>query len=165
MRAPRYPSLLHFWPAQLRNIDVSKRVPHGGGVMKRWYLVAAVAVGLWPVAGVRAQEGLAPTAPVVPAPGLKNGSVLTPSDGGWGSSSRLSIAKWSPFRNPATASTVEPTAPVSAQPQPQPLPPPPAAASGPDASCGPTGCGHAAPNRSCWARVKAFLHYHDSPTD
>src|SRR5436190_1819791 len=61
MRAPHYPSLLHFWPAQLRNTDVSKR--------------------------------------------------------------------------------------------------------GPDANCGPTGCGRAAPNRSCWARVKAFLCYHESPTD
>ena len=128
--------------------------------MKRWYLVAAVAVGLWPVAEARAQEGLAPTAPVVPAPILKNGSVLTPSDGGWGSSSRLSIAQWSPFRNPATASAVEPIAPVYAQP-------PSAVPSGPgfDASCAPAGCGRAAPNRSCWARLKAVLCYSDSPTD
>jgi hypothetical protein len=131
--------------------------------MKRWYLVAAVAVGLWPVAEVRAQEGLAPTAPVVPAPVLKNGSVLAPSEGGWGSSPRLSVAKWSPFRNPATASTVEPTASVYAQPQS--LSPQPAAVSGPDANCGPAGCARPARDRSCWSRVKALLGYHDSPTD
>jgi hypothetical protein len=83
--------------------------------MKRWYLAVAVA-GLWPVAELRAQEGLAPTAPVVPAPVLKNGNVLAPSDGnGWGSNPRMfSVAKWSPFRNPATASTVEPASGATA---------------------------------------------------
>src|SRR5438132_14392331 len=99
--------------------------------MKRWYLVAAVA-GLWPVADLRAQEGLAPTAPVVPAPVLQNGNVLTPTGSGWGSPNGMrpfAAAKWSPFRNPATASTVEPTAPTYVQS----LPPLPSGVSGPTA--------------------------------
>ena len=137
--------------------------------MKRLYLVAAVA-GLWPVAQLQAQEGLAPTAPVVPAPVLQNGKVLAPSaENGWGAPGGprlLAASKWSPFRNPATASAVEPIAPAYAQPL-QPLPPLPngvSAVSAPEANCGPAGCGKSARDRSCWARIKAFLCYHDSPT-
>jgi hypothetical protein len=132
-------------------------------MMKRLYLAAAVA-GLWPVAELRAQEGLAPTAPVVPAPILQNGNVLTPAGNGWGTGgSRLfTTPRWSPFRNPAVASTIEPTAlaPATAQP----LPPLPSGVSSPAADCGPNGCGRPARNRSCWERIRALLCYHDSPT-
>ncbi|MBN9119751.1 MAG: hypothetical protein J0I06_11440 [Planctomycetes bacterium] len=137
--------------------------------MKRWYLVAVVAVGLCPVAA-RAQEGLAPTVPVVPAPVLQNGNVLTPSGGsGWGAtgSPRLfSVAKWSPFRNPATASPVEPTAYAPAY-VPTTLPPLPSGvgAYAPEGNCGPGGCDRPGRSRSCWARIKAFLAFHDSPTE
>lgn len=128
--------------------------------MKRWYLVGAV-MSLWPVAAP-AQEGLAPTAPVVPAPMLHNGSVLTPSGSGeWGGRSRpFAVANWSPFRNPATAAPAEPAAPA------QPLPPLPAGVSGgPDANCAPGGCARPARDRSCWAGIRALLCYHDSPTE
>lgn len=142
--------------------------------MRRLYLVAAV-VGLWPVAAP-AQEGLAPTAPVVPAPVLQNGNVMTPGGSGWGTGGpRLfTSSKWSPFRNPATASPVEPTAAYAyAQPQSQPLPPLPSGLSGlggsagatPDANCGPAGCGKPGRDRSCWTRLKAFFCFHDSPTE
>jgi hypothetical protein len=131
--------------------------------MKRLYLVAAVA-SLCSVTQLRAQEGLAPTAPVVPAPVLQNGNLQTPSSGnGWGgggSPRLLPTAKWSPFRNPATASAVEPTAPAYIPA----LPPLPAGLSGAEANCGPAGCAPGR-DRSCWARVKAFLTYSPSPTD
>lgn len=119
--------------------------------MKRLYLAAAV-VGLWPGAP-RAQEGLAPTAPMVPAPVLKDGRVQTPV-GGWGSADgrALPTQKWSPFRNPATASSVEP---VSAN-YPAAAPALPVGITNP-AECGPTGCGAHGRDRSCWERMKTFL--------
>ncbi len=134
--------------------------------MKRLYLAAVL--GLWPGAA-QAQEGLAPTVPVVPAPVLQNGNVQAPAGSGWGTPGGprfLSVSKWSPFRNPATASPIEPTAPVSTHP----LPPLPAGISTPEmsgspANCGPAGCGRPARSRSCWERIKLLLGYHDSPTE
>jgi hypothetical protein len=155
--------------------------------MKRWYL-SIVAVGALAAGAARAQEGLAPTVPVVPAPVLQNGNVQAPSGGSWGAGGRrfFSASKWSPFRNPAMASVVEPIAPAS--PYLAPLPPlpngvsrpsapngvhqlsgeiPPGAPGAPAVSgpgeCGAAGCsGH---DRSCWARCKDWLCYHYSPTD
>ena len=134
--------------------------------MKRLYL-AAVA-GLWSVAPLPAQEGvLAPTAPVVPAPTLHNGALLAPAGGagGWGAggSRVMPLAKWSPFRNPATASATDPVAPAAGYAHP--LPPLPAGVGGADASCGPNGCGHAGRERLGWDRVKAWLCYRPSKTE
>lgn len=133
--------------------------------MKRLYL-AAVA-GLWSVAPLSAQEGaLAPTAPVVPAPALQNGSLLAPAGGtgGWGAggSRTMALTKWSPFRNPATASASDPVAP-SAAGYGHPLPPLPAGVG--DGPCGTSGCGHAGRERVGWDRVKAWLCYHPSKTE
>ncbi len=134
--------------------------------MKRLYL-AAVA-GLCSVVPLSAQEGaLAPTAPVVPAPVLQNGSLVSPSGGnGWGAGSRpFAPAKWSPFRNPATASVTDPVVP-SAAAYGHALPPLPAGVSGVEAaSCGPAGCGQAGRSRGCWEHLKAWLCYHPSKTD
>ena len=134
--------------------------------MKRLYL-AAVA-GLWSVAPLPAQEGtLAPTAPVVPAPTLQNGALQAPGGTGWGAggSRVMPLTKWSPFRNPATASATDPVAPAAAYSHP--LPPLPAGVSGAEtsATCGPTGCGHAGRQRGCWEQVKAWLCYRPSKTD
>lgn len=128
--------------------------------MKRLYLAAAV-VGLWPGAP-RAQEGLAPTAPMVPAPVLKDGRVQQPT-GGWGSGDGRGFAtqKWSPFRNPATAGSVEP---VSAQyaNYASAVPPLPVGITNP-ADCGPAGCGAHGRDRSCWERFKTFLCFSYTP--
>jgi hypothetical protein len=125
--------------------------------MKRLYVAAVV--GLLPGLA-QAQQGLAPTTPVVPAPVLQNGKVASPA-GGWGAGDvrAFSPAKWSPFRNPALASSVEPISGATYAPQaPLPaVPPLPAAASVPEANCGPSGCGGR--NGSCWERFKAFLCY------
>lgn len=130
--------------------------------MKRWYLVAAVA-GLWSFAPLSAQEGsLAPTAPVVPTPVLQSGKLIAPSgSGNWGTSSRqFALTKWSPFRNPATASATEPVSPSAAN---YVHPTPPTPVGGGDGSCGPGGCGGR--ERVGWDRVKAFLCYHPSKTE
>lgn len=130
--------------------------------MKRLYMVAAV-LGLWSCAA-GAQEGLAPTVPVVPAPVLQNGKVVTPPGGGWGRSDSRPFAtsQWSPFRNPATASVVQPASSAAVVPQ---LPLPTGVSTPDAANCGPGGCASGGRNRSCWSKLKAFLCYHDSPTD
>jgi hypothetical protein len=136
--------------------------------MKRLYLAAVT--GLWAATPVSAQEGaLAPTAPVVPTPVLQNGSLLTPSggSGSWGTSSgpRLFTAsKWSPFRNPATASATEPLAPSAVTYGHSSLPPLPAGVGGYDGQCGTAGC---APkrDRSCLDHLKAWLCYQPSKTE
>jgi hypothetical protein len=138
--------------------------------MKRWYL-AAVA-GLWSFAPVSAQEGsLAPTAPVVPTPVLQNGSLSSPSGGGNGGASSRMFAptKWSPFRNPATASVTEPITPSAASYS-HALPPLPAGIGVVDGSGGAAGCGTggcstgAGHNRACWERMKAWMCFHPSKT-
>src|SRR5262249_35595619 len=88
----------------------------------RRYLFAAIA-GFASFASLQAQEGsfasqregtLAPTVPVVPAPVLQNGNILTPASS-WGTNvPRLfSIQKWSPVRSPVSASAIEPNVPPS----------------------------------------------------
>jgi hypothetical protein len=141
--------------------------------MNRWYLVAAVAAGLWLGTPVLAQEGtLAPTAPVVPAPVLQNGNLMAPASGSssWGPSSgprMLSLSRWSPFRNPATASVTEPTTPSAVTYNPT-LPPLPAGVGGATGACGPNGCAVGGRvrgrDRSCWECFKRWVCYHPSNT-
>jgi hypothetical protein len=141
--------------------------------MKRLLVLVA---GLSSFAQVRAQEGtLAPTVPVVPAPVVQNGN-LTPAggNGGWGASTgpRLpAFSRWSPFRNPATASVGEPVGTPSGYGYP--VPPLPAGVGGADGRCGPGGCAPTgcAPGRarghdgSCWEKLKNWLCYHPTKTE
>lgn len=119
--------------------------------MNRLY-IAAVA-GLCAVAPVRAQERpLAPTAPVVPAPMLQNGSVVAPVGVAWAPGVARPFANntWSPVRSPVVAgdSVYTGSLPVAG------------------AACGPTGCGPAGCGRDglSWDRLKSWLCFNYSPS-
>ncbi|MBM3982724.1 MAG: hypothetical protein FJ304_21120 [Planctomycetes bacterium] len=131
--------------------------------MKR-LLLAAVA-GLCAVGSARAQDGyLAPTAPVVPAPLLKNGSVLAPA-GSWGPNGTRAFVptSWSPLRNPVGASVGERAGAPAAYGYP--VPPLPAGVGGADGLCGAGGCATPRASGSCLDKMKAWLCYHPSKTE
>ena len=147
--------------------------------MNRFYLV--IVAGLSSFTQIRAQEGaLAPTVPVVPMPVVQNGSPMAPltgnGSGGFGSGFRgIDVTKWSPFRNPVTAgagvSDMLPAPPVEFPivplPPPQPVPLAfnrPRAACGFGGPCGLGGCA-SAHSGSCWGRFKAWLCFHQTPTE
>ena len=148
--------------------------------MKRFVFLAVAGLCSFASLQVRAQEGafasqregsLAPTAPVVPAPTLQNGSVLTPAGSGtWGGSAPklFSTQRWSPLRSPVSASATEPSVPPSGYNYP--VPPLPAGVGGADGLCGAAKCkpGHGRGcerNRSSWECFKAWLCYAPSKSD
>ncbi|MFM8270755.1 MAG: hypothetical protein ACKODX_00250 [Gemmata sp.] len=144
--------------------------------MKRFYLAAA---GLCVAAPCWAQEGaLAPTAPVVPVPELKNGSLVAPGGGPSGAPRLFARPTWSPLRSPVvTSGSITAEAVYAAPPTTYGRPPLPAgvspgdaalsAASGPavaPADCGPAGCGTHARGGINFAKLKAWLSYTPSST-
>ena len=135
--------------------------------MKR-LLLAAVA-GLCSVGAARAQDGyLAPTAPVVPAPVLKNGNLLTPAGGtgSWGAAGGVrpfAMNNWSPLRNPAMASVGAPAGAPSGYGYA--VPPLPAGVGGADGLCGQAGCATPRASGSCLDKLKAWMCYHPSKTE
>lgn len=144
----------------------------------RRYVFAAIA-GLCSFSPLMGQEGmfasqregtLAPTVPLVPAPTLQNGNLLTPAGGnealGTSAPRLFSMPKWSLMRSPVSTSPTEPSVPPSGYSYP--IPPLPAGVGGADGLCGSASCGQrergCGRNRSCWERLKAWVCYAPSQT-
>ncbi len=127
--------------------------------MRRFVFVAVA--GLCSTVPTFAQESgyLAPTAPVVPAPVLHNGSVLNSSTGKPGVSRFLASPKWSPLRSPVTASSTGATALPPGYVPTQDAGMVVSAGSCPDGRCG-SRHGH-----SCWQRLKTWLCFRYSSSD
>jgi hypothetical protein len=135
--------------------------------MKRYALVI-VAAGLWSVAPVSADGGVAPTVPVVPAPVLQNGKLLN-GPGSWmgfARGSRVLTPTRLGGRDSAPSAMSEPMGSPNASATPQyHMPPLPEGVGGWDGKCGSAGCARPARGGLDLNRVKAWLCYHPSNTE